>query len=138
MISVAVHAADAAAWIGGLGALMAVAGARRALLATALPRFSRLAGWCIAALATSGLLNAFIRLGSAHDLIGTGYGRILLAKTTLLLVLAALGAHLRRRILPAVAAHRPTSLRTITAVELALMTVALALAAVLTNAAPSK
>jgi putative copper resistance protein D len=136
VVSVAVHAVAAAAWIGGLGALMAAAGARRALLATALSRFSHLAGWCVAALAASGVLNAVIRLGSAHDLIGTGYGRILIAKTALLLILAALGAHIRRRILPAVAAHRPSPLRTFAAIELTLMTAALALASALTRAAP--
>jgi len=136
VVSIAMHAVAAAAWIGGLGALMAAAGARRALLATALPRFSRLAGWCVATLAASGVLNAVIRLGSAHDLIGTGYGRILIAKTALLLILAALGAHIRRRILPAVAAHRPSPLRTFAATELILMAAALALAAALTRAAP--
>jgi copper resistance protein D len=136
VVSVAVHAVAAAAWIGGLGALMAAAGARRALLAAALPRFSRMAGWCVAALAASGVLNAVVRLGSLPDLIGTGYGRILIAKAALLLILAALGDHIRRRILPAVAAHRPSPLRTFAATELTVMTAALALAAALTRAAP--
>lgn len=136
VLSVATHAAAAAAWVGGLAALVAAAGARRALLVTALPRFSRLAGWCVVALAASGALNALARLGSPQDLVDTGYGRIVMVKTALLLVLVALGAWIRTKVLPAVVAHRATRLRAYAAVELALMAVALGLAAALTRGVP--
>jgi len=136
VLSVALHAAAAAAWVGGLAALLVAAGARRALLATALPRFSGLAGWCVLALAATGVLNAVVRLGAPADVLGTDYGRILLAKTALLLVLAATGARIRAAVLPAVTAHRSSAFAGYATFELILMAVALGLAAALSVAAP--
>nr|WP_225443567.1 CopD family protein [Lolliginicoccus lacisalsi] len=53
--------------------------------------FSRLAGWCVLVLAGSGVVAAWLVLPGPGALPDTGYGRILLAKTALLLVLAGLG-----------------------------------------------
>lgn len=136
VLAVSVHATAAAVWIGGLGALLVAAGARRTLLATALPRFSRLATWCLVTLAASGVLNSTIRLASPDDLTSTSYGRILLVKATVLGALAVVGLAVRRRVLPLVVAHRPSSLRAFATVELLLMATALGLATALTRTVP--
>ena len=46
--TVALHVAAASLWVGGLGAILVLLGRRRELLARALPRFSTLAGSCLA------------------------------------------------------------------------------------------
>lgn len=135
VVSVAVHATAAAAWIGGLAALV-VAGPRRGLLAVALPRFSRLAGWCLAVLAASGVLTAAMLLDSVPALLTTGYGRVVVAKAVVLLAVALAGLTMRSRVLPAVLAQRRASWRPLAGVELSLMAAALGLAATLTRLGP--
>ena len=51
--TVALHVAAASLWVGGLGALIVLLGRRRELLAVALPRFSTLAGACLAVVTVS-------------------------------------------------------------------------------------
>ncbi|HEY0638773.1 MAG TPA: CopD family protein, partial [Pseudonocardiaceae bacterium] len=132
VVSVAVHAAAAAAWVGGLGVLLTLAATRRTLLAYALPRFSPVAAAALAAVAVSGVVTAAARLGSVDALLDTGYGRVVLAKAAVLAVLGALGALVRRRVLPAVRTHRAAPLALL-GTELTLMAVALGLAAALTG-----
>ncbi len=134
VVSVAVHAAAAALWVGGLGALLTLVATRRTLLATALPRFSPIAAEALTSVALSGVTTAAARLGSVSALVDTGYGRVILAKTVALGVLAVLGALTRRRILPAVRAHRRAPLAALAGSELLVMAVALGLAAALTRA----
>nr|WP_255426295.1 CopD family protein [Pseudonocardia sp. C8] len=69
----------------------------RAVLATALPRFSRLAGWSVAVLTLSGLVAATARIAAPADLL-TPYGGVLAAKVALLAGAAALGGLTRRRL----------------------------------------
>ena len=135
VVSVAVHAAAAAVWVGGLGALLTLVAARRTLLATALPRFSPIAAGALAAVAVSGVITATARLGSVAALVDTGYGRVVLVKTAALGVLAVLGALTRRRVLPAVRTHRKAPLVALAGAEIVVMAVALGLAAALTRAA---
>ena len=135
VVSVAVHAAAAAVWVGGLGALLTLVATRRTLLATALPRFSLIAGGALAAVAVSGVITATARLGSVAALVDTGYGRVVLVKTAALGVLAVLGTLTRRRVLPAVRAHRKAPLVALAGAEIVVMAVALGLAAALTRAA---
>ena len=47
VVTVALHVAAAALWVGGLGALVVVLARHRALLDGVLPRFSPLAGVCV-------------------------------------------------------------------------------------------
>lgn len=135
-LSVAVHAAAAAVWVGGLAALLVLAAGRRAQLATVLPRFSAVATAALAAVAVSGVTTATARLGSAADLVQSGYGRIVLVKAAVLLALAGIGALARQRVLPAVRAHRRAPLLAVAGAELILMAVALGLAAALTRTSP--
>ena len=96
-----------------------------------LPRFSTLAGYCIAAVALSGVLTAQVRLGSWAALVLTGYGALVIAKAVALVLLGGLGLVTRRRM----AAGRVPVLRW-AGVEVALMAVTLGLAAALSQTAP--
>jgi copper transport protein len=87
------HFAAAGVWIGGLAALLAgIRGAPSEIKAISVRRFSTIAGAGIAVVATSGLWRALNELTSWDDLTTTTYGRAVLAKGALLLLLAALGA----------------------------------------------
>lgn len=87
----------AAVWVGGLGAMLVLARAPQ-VLGVALHRFSRLAGWAVAALALSGLLAATARLGSPVALVSTAYGALLTTKIVLLAGAGVLGGLTRRRL----------------------------------------
>jgi putative copper resistance protein D len=124
------HIVTAALWVGGLAAVLALVARHRALLDAVLPRFSRLAGWCLGAVAVTGLLNALLRLGAWSNLLVTDYGRIVLAKAVCLGVLAFLGNLARRRL----ASGRTPVLRW-AGVEVAVMAATLGLAAALSQSA---
>ena len=85
----ALHLLAAAAWIGGLVSL--VLAARRsatpsdrrigvALRGTRTARFSTLGIVSVATLLVTGIVNAWILVGSFHALVVTGYGRLLMLK----------------------------------------------------------
>jgi copper resistance protein D len=133
VVSVAVHVVAVSLWVGGLAALLVLAGARRSLMATALPRFSPIAAGALGTVAVSGVVTAIARLGSLAPLVDTGYGRVVLAKAAALAVLAVLGRLVRRRVLPAVRAHRGSALVAVAGTELVIMGIALGLAAALTR-----
>jgi putative copper resistance protein D len=138
VIGVGVHVAAAAAWVGGLGAILVLVAPRRGLLVAVLPRFSRMAAVCIAAVAATGVLTAAVRLPPAlahvrweaavQLTLATGWGQLLVAKTAALGVIGCLGWLTRRRM----AASR-TPLLLWAGYEVALMAVALGLAAALTQ-----
>ena len=129
--TVALHVAAASLWVGGLAAILVLLGRRRELLVTALPRFSTLAGACLAVVTVSGVLTAQVRLGSWAALFFTGYGALVIAKAVALVGLGGLGLLTRRRM----AAGRLPVLRW-AGVEVTLMAVTLGLAAALSQAAP--
>lgn len=135
VVPVTAHAGAVAVWVGGLGAVLTVVGPRRALLATALPRFSGIAATALVTVAVSGVFLAVVRLGSASGLVTTGYGRAVLVKSAALLLLVVLGAQVRRRVVPAVREHRRAPLVALAGTELAVMVITLGLAAALTRAA---
>jgi len=86
-----VHVGAAALWVGGLAALAWAALHGRVPLANAVPRYSALALWCVVAVAVSGVLNAWVRLGSWDALLASPYGIVVLAKVVALAVLAGFG-----------------------------------------------
>lgn len=130
VVTAALHVAAAALWVGGLGAVLALAAPRRTLLDAVLPRFSLLATGCVIAVAVTGLLNAQVRLDSWGALLTTGYGGLVVAKSVALVLVAALGGLARRRL----ATGRTPVLRW-AGLEVALMAVTLGLAAALTQSA---
>src|SRR5699024_10331848 len=96
---VAWHLLAVSVWAGGLLALALIAPRLDdAAAATTIRRFSPWALAAVVVLALSGLLSAVIRLSSWSDLVTTGYGQVVLAKTLGLTLLAILGALQRRRL----------------------------------------
>lgn len=94
------HLLAAGAWLGGLVPLAlllaefrgaADAGAA-ALARRAVSRFSLVAACSVAVLFTAGLVITWFLAGSAPALIGTAYGRLLLAKIAIFLTMVTVGA----------------------------------------------
>ncbi|MFD0362176.1 CopD family protein [Nocardia sp. GCM10030253] len=128
----AVHALAAAAWFGLLVALALVVRTRGEWAVT-LPRYSAAALPLIATVATTGIINGLVRVGGLAPFVTTGYGRILLAKTLVLVGLLALGWWWRRTWVRRAADHRATaesSLRR-AVLEVVVMALAFGLAATL-------
>jgi copper resistance protein D len=138
MVSIELHVLGAVTWTGGLGAVVVLLAANRTLLATALPRFSRLAAVCLAVVAVTGLFNAFMELTEDHRLLdalfGTGYGVLVLLKLSCVVLLAGLGGNIRYRLLPAILRHQRTALVGWAALELSVMGLAFGFAVVLSRA----
>lgn len=100
LVSDLVHLLAAAAWLGGLPALaitLSMSLARPANAGT-LPgkvavdttaRFSTLGIVCVAALLVTGVINSYELLSGPGDLVATAYGRLLLYKISLFIVMVA-------------------------------------------------
>lgn len=101
--AVALHAAAMVFWIGALPALAERAAADRRDLAPSLRRFSALAAPLVGGLVLTGGLLAAVQLRDPAALLGTAYGRLLLAKLALVLPLIGLAAFNRLRLTPAIA-----------------------------------
>ncbi|WP_435769810.1 copper resistance CopC/CopD family protein [Nocardioides sp. SYSU DS0651] len=101
----AIHLSTGAVWLGGLVglaiALLALAGRPRDA-AQLLARFSTLAAALVAVLAASGVVMGWRILGSWSGLVDTTYGRLLLVKVAIVLVVVAVAALNRFRLLPLV------------------------------------
>jgi putative copper resistance protein D len=95
--SLLVHIVAATVWVGGLAALAYAAAGGSDGLRYAVPRYSTLAGWCFAAVAISGIVNAGVRLGGFSPLFTSAYGGLVLAKVAALTVLGGFGWWHRRR-----------------------------------------
>ncbi|GLZ41292.1 CopD family protein [Actinokineospora sp. NBRC 105648] len=140
MISMELHVLSAAAWTGGLGAVVVLLSANRTLLALALPRFSRLATICLLVVTATGVFNGAVELlvNPTHSLwtalFTTSYGVLLVLKTACLIGLAALGATIRWRLMPAIAAHQRTALLGWATMELGIMGLAFGFAVILSRA----
>ena len=92
-MSQALHFAAAGVWFGGLLALLA--GFGRGDPARTMPsirRFSNTAAVCLVLVFATGLLRGVEELSSWREAISTDYGRVVLAKLTIAIVIAALGA----------------------------------------------
>jgi copper transport protein len=131
------HFSAAGAWIGGLAALLAVLGRTPDGERTAaVRRFSACAGVLIIIVAATGTARAVDEVGTWGRLVTTPYGRFVLGKAGLLVLLAILGAVNRYRSVPA-AARSLTGLRRIGTAELGVGAVTFMVAAVLTQSAPA-
>jgi putative copper resistance protein D len=93
--SLLIHLVAASVWAGGLLALLAHALRGGDHLDLAARRFSAIALWCWVAMALSGVMNALVRVSPA-DLLGTPYGRLVVAKFVALCALGVLGWRQRR------------------------------------------
>jgi len=100
-----IHVLAASLWIGGVVALALVAfGPGSALAPSSVThicaRFSRLAGGSLAAVVLTGVYNAWVQLPDVAAFRDTPYGRVLLAKLALVVVLVLLGGTNRYALLP--------------------------------------
>ena len=93
--SLLIHLVAASVWAGGLLALLAHALRAGEYLDLAARRFSGIALWCWIAMALSGAMNALVRVAPS-DLLGTAYGRLVIAKFVALCALGVLGWRQRR------------------------------------------
>ncbi|WP_084216588.1 cytochrome c oxidase assembly protein [Pseudonocardia spinosispora] len=136
--SLMLHVVAAALWVGGLVAVLGLAG-RKAEAETQLPtvirRYSALALVCWIVMAVSGVLNALVRI-PLSDLFGTYYGALLLAKTCALLVLGGFGYLQRRHAVDSAARGRRGALLRLGAVEVLIMLGTVGLAVALGRSAP--
>lgn len=91
------HLVAMSTWIGGLVLLTVAmaAGPRLAELRVTVPRFSRVALTAVAVLVVTGSFQAILQVGSIGALPATPYGRLLLAKLSLVAVIVFLGAESR-------------------------------------------
>jgi len=129
-----IHVAAASVWLGGLLALgLALrAGGERAEL---MRRFSNIAVVSVALLAITGVIRALAELSSVSQLWSTGYGRTLIVKTALLVVLVAIGWVNRYRLVPGL---RVDALRRNVAAELVLFAGLVVAVALLTDLRPGR
>jgi putative copper resistance protein D len=134
--AVAVHVVCASVWLGVLGA-MALSLRSKSAWATLLPVYSRVAFWCVVGVATTGVLDAVLKLDSLAAVVETGYGRIVLAKLLVTVILIASAHRIRGTWLPTVAAHRSTVEHSVgrAAAHVCLLAVAFGLAAALATTA---
>lgn len=143
----ALHLLAGGVWLGGLAGLAltlpALAG-RGAAAAEVLARFSTAAAGVLAALVATGSLLVWRILGSWTALVDTGYGRLVLAKIAIALVVVTIAAWNRWSLLPRLqrAANRTTRASRsrpvvrATAIEGAFLVVALSLTGFLVDTSP--
>jgi putative copper resistance protein D len=118
----ALHLLAAAAWTGGLMALALLlqalsgdrASATPALQLDVVRRFSCLGIVSVATLVISGIINAWILVGSFRALVVTGYGWILMLKIAVVVVMVTLAAVNRLWLTPRLAAPEDKSLHALT------------------------
>jgi putative copper resistance protein D len=97
-VNQSVHLLASGLWLGGLVPLAALvsratqfaSGPWFAVMRGALLRFSRVGYFAVALVALTGLVNTAILVGSIGGLIGTPYGRLLLVKIALFLLMVVL------------------------------------------------
>ncbi len=133
------HVAAAVLWMGGLLALALHAFRRDIPLARSASRFSAIALTAIILLAASGFANAYTRLDSPSQVLTTGYGQVLLAKTLLILGLGALGWIMRARVIRTLGtSSRGAVFARIAGLELLVMSVAVGLGVALASSPPPR
>jgi cytochrome c oxidase assembly factor CtaG/putative copper export protein len=134
--SLGVHLLGASIWAGGLAALLILAPMlSTSTLAAAVRRYSAFAVWCFAGVAISGLINAWLRVGSLSGLNST-YGLLLFGKAAALVILGGAGYWHRERTMPELDGGRRAAFARLAVVELGVMAVAFGLAAALSRTPP--
>ncbi|MFC4021470.1 copper resistance CopC/CopD family protein [Micromonospora sp. GCM10011542] len=136
----AVHLGSMAVWLGGLlmlaGFLLRRADERE--LSAILPIWSRWAALAVSALLLAGTVQALIEVATPDALFNTTYGRLLLAKMGLFVLVIAVAAYSRQLVRRRTAAARPVPVRRAVWVELAVTAVVLGLSATLVQTTPAR
>lgn len=139
--SLALHTLAVAFWLGAFWPLLTLLRGPAPNAAAAVRRFSVLAMPAVAVLVVTGLAIAVVQVERPADLIGTGYGLLLLAKLAGVAGLIALAAWNRLRLTPALDAgtfHTAVLLRRSIGTEVALAGLVLAATSGLTLAVPPR
>lgn len=149
-----IHVSAAAAWVGGLVTLIAVAFPavrdqaetdRAALLAAVVARFSDFAVWAVFAVVASGTYSAWMEIRELRAVTASTYGLVFLAKLAAFTPVLALGGINNRWTKPRLlrAVRRGTAagsslqlLRRLVALEIALIAVVLGLTVFLLQLSP--
>ena len=106
--SLALHLVGVSAWVGGIIMLAVLSGiltgtkaaGKADITESTLRRFSSLAGFAFVLVLASGVINASIRITSWHDLFGSAYGQMVLAKAVATLLLGGIGLMHRQWVIP--------------------------------------
>lgn len=137
--SLIVHVVAISLWVGGLVALTWYAGIsqhRTSQLPRAARAFSPLALGAVIAVGASGVLNAIVRMYGPSDLLTTAYGRLVLLKTGLLVVLVWAGSRHRTSTLRALDVGRPRAFTRLAVGEVVVMAATMGLAVALSRTEP--
>ncbi|MEU1779428.1 FixH family protein [Streptomyces abikoensis] len=105
------HLLGVAVWLGGLAALLATLWSGDRIRRTAVARFSRMAFVAVCVLVATGLYQSWRQVGSWDALTGTEYGRWLLVKAGLVVIMVGVAFLSRRwtgRLVDAPESRRPT------------------------------
>jgi len=108
------HLICAMGWLGGLFCLAQLLLRHEAdadALRRVLRRFSRIGYWAVALLLVSGCINGVILVPSLAKLVGTAYGRVLMVKIALALVMVAIALVNRFRLTPRIFAADASGVR---------------------------
>ncbi|MFI7576287.1 copper resistance CopC/CopD family protein [Micromonospora sp. NPDC049497] len=136
----AVHLGGMAVWLGGLvmlaGFLLRRADERE--LGAILPIWSRWAALAVSALLLAGTVQALIEVGSPSALVDTTYGRLLLGKIGLFVLVIGVAAYSRALVRRRTAAGRPVPVRRAIWAELAITAIVLGLSATLVQTTPAR
>lgn len=135
-----IHVVAVAIWVGGLvWLLIGTWGSESEERARAIGRFSLLAGFALAGVASTGAARAFQDVGWAPGrLFDTGFGLTVVGKSALFGALVLLGAYNRYRVVPAIAsgARRLGTLRRTVSGEITLATGVFGLTGIMAGLAP--
>jgi putative copper resistance protein D len=138
--SLIVHVIAVSLWVGGLAALLLHVRQEPALLAVAVPRFSKLALGCYLVVAATGIVAAWILLGSVPALWGSRYGVLVMLKAAALIALGILGWWHRRHTVDRIRTSQDDArvrraFIQLAAAEIVIMVIAVALAVALSSTA---
>ena len=135
--SIGIHLVAVVMWVGGLVALFTVRGESYEESALLTRRYSTLALASFALIAISGVASASIRITKISDIF-SAYGALLILKVSVLVLLGALGAIYRTRLVGKLAqgAAVAKSFYSLVAVEFVLMGTAIGFATALAKTAP--
>ena len=135
VVALGVHVAAAAAWVGGLLALVVHLRPFPEELRRAVPRFSAAALICVIAVGVSGVVESAVMLDGWAALWGTNRGHLIIAKVLALVLLGGIGYWHRRRTMGPAASGRLLPLLWLATGELVLMGTTIGIAVVLSGTA---
>ncbi|WP_374225356.1 copper resistance CopC/CopD family protein [Micromonospora sp. C95] len=135
-----VHLGGMAVWLGGLVmlAVFLLPRADERELGAILPIWSRWAALAVSALLLAGTVQALIEVATPAALVNTTYGRLVLAKIGLFVLVIAVAAYSRHLVRTRVAASRPAPVRRAIWAELAITVIVLGVSATLVQTTPAR